>query len=348
MRRTARLALALAVPALVGAFQFLSIGDWGDDNCKENTATAFAQYAADGDAQFVLAIGDNMYDSGVKSVDDPQWETTFEQTMAADALDVPWYVAGGNHDYYGSIDAQIDYSQKSSRWTFPSYYYKEDVDIDGVTVLLVALDTWRLNGGDTYVAHDPKTGRSHLRSRELVLDAHARGAIEAGTRDVLLRRFVEHDATADASGEDGFAPGGDDEQLAWLAETLAGSDATWKVVFGHFPIYSATTGEHGDTPALAASLLPVLQQGGADLYLSGHDHILQHIYKDGIHFLGTGAGARTHTGVDAGYEGLEHHEQATYGFTVHAASATELTTTMVTTLKNVAAEPYSFTITKST
>ena len=106
--------LALAVPVLVGAFNFLSIGDWGDDNCKENTATVFAQYAADSDAQFVLAIGDNMYDSGVKSVDDPQWETTFEQTMAADALDVPWYVAGGNHDYYGSIDAQIDYSQKSS------------------------------------------------------------------------------------------------------------------------------------------------------------------------------------------------------------------------------------------
>ena len=121
-------------------------------------------------------------------------------------------------------------------------------------------------------------------------------------------------------------------------------------MWGSFSLrrYSATTGEHGDTPALAASLLPVLQQGGADLYLSGHDHILQHIYKDGIHFLGTGAGARTHTGVDAGYEGLEHHEQATYGFTVHAASATELTTTMVTTLKNVAAEPYSFTITKST
>ena len=87
--RAAGLFLACIGPASAG-FHFLSIGDWGDSHCKDNVATAFGQYASDNDAQFVLAIGDNMYDRGVSSVDDPQWDSTFEHTMTNSALDVPW------------------------------------------------------------------------------------------------------------------------------------------------------------------------------------------------------------------------------------------------------------------
>ena len=36
---------------------------------------------------------------------------------------------------------------------------------------------------------------------------------------------------------------GDPEQLAWINETLATSKADWNLVIGHFPVYSATTGE---------------------------------------------------------------------------------------------------------
>src|SRR6185295_6537569 len=63
------------------------------------------------------------------------------------------------------------------------------------------------------------------------------------------------------------------EQAAWLDRALSTSGATWKVVYGHHPIYSS--GLHGDSAALGTTILPVLEKRGADLYLAGHDHDLE-------------------------------------------------------------------------
>jgi hypothetical protein len=85
----------------------------------------------------------------------------------APSLNVTWYVTSGNHDYYGGqagIDAEIEYSDHSNRWHFPDYYYnKELTTADGTTILIVAIDTWRINGGDTFVKFDPQVGgaRAH-------------------------------------------------------------------------------------------------------------------------------------------------------------------------------------------
>lgn len=77
-------------------------------------------------------------------------------------------------------------------------------------------------------------------------------------------------------------------QLAWLSEALAHSRATWKIVYGHHPIYSA--GQHGDTQRLVDALLPVLRDR-ADAYFCGHDHDMQHLRPDGgVHFFVAGSG----------------------------------------------------------
>jgi tartrate-resistant acid phosphatase type 5 len=77
-------------------------------------------------------------------------------------------------------------------------------------------------------------------------------------------------------------------QLAWLSEALAQSRATWKIVYGHHPIYSA--GQHGDTQRLVDALLPVLRDR-ADAYFCGHDHDMQHLRPDGgVHFFVAGSG----------------------------------------------------------
>jgi hypothetical protein len=82
-------------------------------------------------------------------------------------------------------------------------------------------------------------------------------------------------------------------QLSWLKDELAKSRATWKLVYGHHPIYSA--GAHEDNQGLIRRLLPLLK-GRADIYLAGHDHDLQHLKaEDGVHFFvagGAGAGLR--------------------------------------------------------
>jgi len=77
-------------------------------------------------------------------------------------------------------------------------------------------------------------------------------------------------------------------QLMWLDGELKKSAARWKVVYGHHPIYS--DGDHGDSAALKARLLPMLK-GRIDAYVAGHDHILQHLKpEDGVHFFISGGG----------------------------------------------------------
>ena len=47
------------------------------------------------------------------------------------------------------------------------------------------------------------------------------------------------------------------KQLAWFESALKSSVAPWKIVIAHHPIYSG--GEHGDTPYIIESILPLLK-----------------------------------------------------------------------------------------
>jgi len=104
---------------------FVAIGDWGRDGQMRQTdvAVAMAGAAAELDSRFVISAGDNFYPSGVQSVADPQWRSSFEDVYAARSLQTPWYVALGNHDYRGVPHAQVAYSRVSDRWRMPSRYY---------------------------------------------------------------------------------------------------------------------------------------------------------------------------------------------------------------------------------
>ena len=77
-------------------------------------------------------------------------------------------------------------------------------------------------------------------------------------------------------------------ELDWLDAELAKSTAQWKVVYGHFPIYSA---EHGENKILSQTLLPILKKHHVDVYMNGHDHNLQELNaEDGVHFFVSGGG----------------------------------------------------------
>ena len=99
-------------------------------------------------------------------------------------LQVPWYVCAGNHDYYGGtagIDAEISYSDKSDRWVYPELYFNKEVTgSDGTTFNIISIDTWRINGGDTYVLFDLKTGKSVLRNVSKVKADFEAGLMDKG------------------------------------------------------------------------------------------------------------------------------------------------------------------------
>lgn len=119
-------ALPRALSATDAPLAFLVVGDWGRDGAshQREVAAQMALTAERRDSRFVVSVGDNFYENGVQSTHDPQWRSSFEDVYVARSLQIPWYVALGNHDYRGVPQAQIDYAKMSTRWRMPSRYYK--------------------------------------------------------------------------------------------------------------------------------------------------------------------------------------------------------------------------------
>lgn len=83
-------------------------------------------------------------------------------------------------------------------------------------------------------------------------------------------------------------------QLVWFNETLEASEADWKIVVGHAPPYCAG-GHAPGTITMINYLVPAMEAFGADVYLSGDDHNLEHItdtVDPGIDYIISGAGGR--------------------------------------------------------
>eukprot|EP01084_Bolivina_argentea_P286273 491066_1 len=75
----------------------------------------------------------------------------------------------------------------------------------------------------------------------------------------------------------------------WLNDTLSNSNATFKLVGGHTPIYSYA--HHGPTVQLIDQLNPLLRFHNVHAYIFGHDHVLQFIEDVGcLQHIGSGAG----------------------------------------------------------
>jgi tartrate-resistant acid phosphatase type 5 len=227
--------------------RFLVVGDWGRNgrHHQRDVAAQMAQVARQRRCRFVISVGDNFYEDGVQSADDPQWRASFEDVYAAPELQVPWYSLLGNHDYRGRPDAQLAYAKRQRRWRMPARYYTAVEPLTaGQAVRFFFLDT------SPFVT-------AYRQDRKM--------AGEIGAQDV-------------------------EAQLRWLDQSLGRSGEAWRIVVGHHPVYSG--GEHGTTPELVERLLPVLRKHQIQLYLSGHDHDLQHLVRDGLHCFVSGAGSQ--------------------------------------------------------
>ncbi len=140
-----------AAEAERGGLNFLILGDWGRNGEKDqrDIAEQMGIAAQAMQAKFVISVGDNFYENGVKSVSDPQWQNSFENVYTAPALQVPWHVVLGNHDYHGNCDAQIEYSKTSPRWNMPARYFSRTEKIDGGSLVeFFFLDTTPMKSGD--------------------------------------------------------------------------------------------------------------------------------------------------------------------------------------------------------
>lgn len=81
-------------------------------------------------------------------------------------------------------------------------------------------------------------------------------------------------------------------QLLWLEKELSLSNAPWKVVFGHHPIYAS--GHYGSNPEFIKIFTPLFQKYGVQVYINGHEHHYERTRAiNGTTYLITGGGAGT-------------------------------------------------------
>jgi hypothetical protein len=149
-----------APPAQAKRTRFIAIGDAGKGNATQReVAVAMRDVCAAKGCDFVLMLGDNIYDAGVDSITDSQWQTKFEEPYHD--IDLPFYVALGNHDNGGNliIDApgignefdkgkiEVDYTAVSTKWTMPATHYTFTAGNVGFIVLDTNSILW---GDETY------------------------------------------------------------------------------------------------------------------------------------------------------------------------------------------------------
>eukprot|EP00493_Phyllostaurus_siculus_P024267 UN24606 len=144
-----------------------------------------------------------------------------------------------------NVTAQIFYSNYSSRWTFPDYYYTFTKTFNTTggkrTAQFIMMDTVVL-AGQSY--HDEEN-------------------------DV----FVKAEGPLDEIAAN--------QQYAWLKHTLKQSAADYIWVGGHYPVWSVCN--HGPTAQLVKDVKPLLEKHGVTGYIAGHDHCMSFIQesKDG-------------------------------------------------------------------
>jgi len=116
-------------------------GDWGMDTSDFRMGTARLETV---NAKHTILLGDNFYDDGVKSVDDPLWELFRDIRNTSDTF----YAIVGNHDYIHSAQAQVSYSKTDPQWVMPALYYYSRIDHtdqNGSYICGVFLDSYKFD-----------------------------------------------------------------------------------------------------------------------------------------------------------------------------------------------------------
>jgi hypothetical protein len=131
----------------------LAMGDWGRGSpLQKNVADSMAKYVGSlgGSVDGCLLAGDNFY-VPLASTKDPNWQRVFERMYDPKALDFPFYVSLGNHDYQNpkgvhavKNEVELAYAREhpESRWKFPALWYRVDFpDKDHPLVSVLMLDS---------------------------------------------------------------------------------------------------------------------------------------------------------------------------------------------------------------
>ena len=116
------------------------------------------------------------------------------------------------------------------------------------------------------------------------------------------------------------------KEIAWIHDTLknAAADVKWKIVVGHHPYYTVGPRINNyDTLTVRAAMAKIFEEHKVDIYLSGHDHSLQHLKPEGFtHQFISGAGSEL-TPVSSGIS-YARFQASEHGFMYFSLAASKI------------------------
>ena len=208
-----------------------------------------------------------------------------QMDVAAQAVDAAFVVSVGDNFYEDCVQSIDDPKWRSS---FEDIYNGPHLQ---KTPWYVALGNHDYGGVPQaqvdYTAHSP---RWRMPARYFKVPGADIGAPSIDLFIIDTSPLIAENGTGDNAMAVNVRSQDAAAQLAWLDRELAASQATHKLVFGHHTVFSGGS-THGDTPDLIARLLPIVKARGVSAYINGHDHDLQHIVRDGLNVVCTGAGS---------------------------------------------------------
>lgn len=217
-------------------------------------ANAMKRHCADASCEFALMLGDNIYPDGAETDgnDERRFAAMFTEPFAplgAGKPDYRIYAALGNHDWHTSREgamAQVRFLESNPPFYMNGHVYRVEPPAGKGQVELFVIDTNVLLAG-----------------QEVKVAALNPDGSEVQTNRTWGAAAWVKPATAMEKG-----------MVEWLEKQLADSDARWKFVMGHHPIWSGGGFKFQQARALRQVLLPTLCRH-ADAYLAGHDHTLE-------------------------------------------------------------------------
>ena len=257
---------------------------------------------------------DNVYSHGISSTSDPLWKRNFNDVYTDASLDVPWYGTLGNHDWGddGKCVQERTCGNVTAQW-------------DGVAL---GFPRWRADM--SFLGAEAAGAVTHHGDGMLDVFYLDTRPYDENTAEMVLNGFLSPEVAGEAEALQAWWAAWRDGQVARLETQLALSQARWKIVSGHYPVYSYGAA-HGSTRAMRA-LNTAMRRAGVAAYINGHDHILTVIRIPAHDELGplyvtSGGGSSPYNDITDPEDGSLVFGHGLAGFHSVEVSAEELTLT---------------------
>lgn len=212
-----------------------------------------------------------------------QKDVAVNMGRAAHDLGASFVVATGDNFYPYGVQSTQDYHWISS---FESIYTAQSLHVKWYVVL----------GNHDYASNpDAQVAYTKISSRWTMPARYYTKSFTIG-KDSVLMAFLDTDAIekelrGQAHDSVKYVAGAVEKQRQWLEALLASSNAKWKIVVGHHPLYTGGwRKDDEDTERMRNFLEPLFSRYNVDLYLCGHEHHLEYTKPKGTtHYIISGA-----------------------------------------------------------